>query len=221
MFDNISRRYDFLNHFLSLGIDRLWRKKAIKLLQPYHPVLILDVATGTGDFALEAMKIPAATVMGIDISEGMLEKGREKVIARGFSERIDLQPGDSEDMVFENDTFDAITAGFGVRNFEKPEKGLSEMYRVLKKGGVVCVLEFSRPSCFPVKQLYWFYFKAILPLFGRIVSRDRSAYHYLPESVYEFPDGPLFLEKLRDAGFTDVKQKKQTLGIATIYTGVK
>lgn len=221
MFDNIARRYDFLNHVLSLGIDRLWRKKAVNLLKKDNPVRILDIATGTGDFAIEAMKIQGSKVTGVDISEGMLEKGREKIRMKGFASRIDLQKGDSEDLRFESDTFDAMTAGFGVRNFENLQKGLSEMFRVIKPGGKVCVLEFSKPTGFPVKQIYGFYFKFILPTLGRLVSKDASAYTYLPESVYEFPDGVAFLEKLNEVGFENTRQVKLTFGIASLYLGEK
>ncbi|MCL3781574.1 bifunctional demethylmenaquinone methyltransferase/2-methoxy-6-polyprenyl-1,4-benzoquinol methylase UbiE [Prolixibacteraceae bacterium JC049] len=221
MFDNIARRYDLLNHVLSLGIDRLWRKKAVNLLKKDKPANILDIATGTGDFAIEAMKIPACTVVGIDISEGMLEKGREKLQANGFASRIELQKGDSEDLKFDTNTFAAITAGFGVRNFENLEKGLSEMHRVLKPTGKVCILEFSKPTAFPIKQIYGFYFKFILPTLGRMVSKDDSAYTYLPESVYEFPDGEAFLKKLNKVGFKNTKQVKLTFGIASLYLGEK
>lgn len=221
MFDNIARRYDFLNHFLSMGIDRLWRRKAVNLLKKQQPATILDIATGTGDFAIEAMRIPKVVVKGIDISEGMLEKGREKVERKGLTNRIELRKGDSENLEFATGTFDAITAGFGVRNFENLSKGLREMNRVLKPGGTVCVLEFSKPTTFPVKQIYYFYFTIVLPFLGRIVSKDSSAYTYLPESVYEFPDGELFLKELSNVGFKNPRQIKLSFGIASLYLAEK
>ncbi|TKG96161.1 bifunctional demethylmenaquinone methyltransferase/2-methoxy-6-polyprenyl-1,4-benzoquinol methylase UbiE [Puteibacter caeruleilacunae] len=221
MFDRIARHYDFLNHFLSLGIDRLWRKKAIRLIKPYKPLHVLDIATGTGDFAVEAIKLPGVTVTGVDISRGMLEKGIEKIEEKGLSARIELMYGDSEDLQFGAESYDAITAGFGVRNFENLEIGLAEMRRVLKPGGVVCILEFSRPTSFPMKQLYEFYFFKILPFFGKVVSKDDSAYTYLPESVYEFPDGEQFLDILRKIGFKNQQQHKLTGGIASIYMAEK
>ncbi|MGM0581513.1 MAG: bifunctional demethylmenaquinone methyltransferase/2-methoxy-6-polyprenyl-1,4-benzoquinol methylase UbiE [Bacteroidota bacterium] len=221
MFDNISHKYDFLNHFLSLGIDIRWRKKGIKLLKEIQPKQILDIATGTGDFAIEALKLNPDHVTGVDISEGMLNVGREKLKKRKLDGKITLTSGDSENLPFEDNKFDAIIVAFGVRNFENLEKGLSEMFRVLRPGGKVVVLEFSKPKSFPFKQLYNFYFKNILPTLGKTISKDNAAYTYLPESVKSFPDGKDFTSILDKLGFKDTVCKPLTLGISSIYTGIK
>ena len=221
MFDNISGNYDFLNHFLSLGIDTVWRKKAIRQLKAVHPKLILDVATGTGDFAVEALRLNPDKIIGIDISEGMLEIGRKKMAKRGLDSKIELRSGDSEKLAFEENKFDAIIVAFGVRNFENLEKGLSEMLRVLKPGGKMVVLEFSRPTVFPFRHLYHFYFRFVLPKIGRWVSRDSSAYTYLPESVQAFPDGKEFLGILSRLGFKNTAWTSLTFGITSLYTGIK
>ena len=221
MFDSISGNYDFLNHFLSLGIDIRWRRKAVKLLAPGKPKLILDVATGTGDFAVETLKLNPDKVIGIDISEGMLEVGRKKMKDRGYDSRIELLSGDSENLPFEENKFDAVVVGFGVRNFENLEIGLAEMYRVLKPGGRMVVLEFSKPTMFPFKQLFNFYFNFILPKIGKLISRDPAAYTYLPESVQAFPDGDSFVRILNRIGFKDTLFKPLTLGISSLYTGIK
>lgn len=221
MFNSISHRYDFLNHFLSLGIDRGWRKKAINLLRPLKPRQLLDVATGTGDFALQALSLNPEKITGVDISEGMLQVGRKKIQDRNVADKIVLQLADSENLPFEENKFDAVTVGFGVRNFEHLERGLEEIFRVLKPGGVAVILEFSRPRKFPFKQGYNFYFKFILPKIGRIVSSDKTAYTYLPESVEAFPDGEDFLRILRDVGFKQTQCKSLTFGISSIYTGTK
>ena len=221
MFNNISRRYDFLNHFLSLGIDKLWRKTAIRLLRPLKPDIILDVATGTGDFALQALALNPKKVIGVDISEGMLEIGRKKVRKRNLSGKVELVTGDSEDLAFDDDTFDAVTVGFGVRNFENLEKGLAEIRRVLRPEGMLVVLEFSRPRQFPMRQLYNFYFRNILPGLGRLISKDKSAYTYLPESVEAFPDGTDFENILNSVGFKQTACKPLTFGISSIYTARK
>jgi len=221
MFDSISGNYDFLNHFLSLGIDIRWRKKAVKMLAPGNPKLILDVATGTGDFAVETLKLNPDKVIGIDISEGMLEVGRKKMKDRGYDSKIEMLSGDSENLPFEENKFDAVVVGFGVRNFENLEKGLAEMYRVLKPGGRMVVLEFSKPKMFPFKQLYNFYFNFILPKIGKLISRDPAAYTYLPESVQAFPDGNNFVGILNRIGFKDTLCKPLTLGISSLYTGIK
>jgi demethylmenaquinone methyltransferase / 2-methoxy-6-polyprenyl-1,4-benzoquinol methylase len=221
MFDSISGNYDFLNHFLSLGIDIRWRKKAVKLLAAGNPKLILDVATGTGDFALETLRLNPDKVIGVDISEGMLEVGRKKMQDRGYDSKIELMSGDSENLPFEDNKFDAVIVAFGVRNFENLEKGLAEMYRVLKPGGRMVVLEFSRPRLFPFKQLYSFYFNFILPKIGKLISRDPAAYTYLPESVQAFPDGDNFTGILNRLGFKDTLCKPLTLGISSLYTGIK
>ncbi len=221
MFDNISGRYDFLNHFLSLGIDRIWRKRAIRQLESNKPKLILDVATGTGDFAVEALKLNPDKVIGIDISEGMLEVGRRKMVRKGFYPRIELRHGDSEKLPFEENKFDAIIVAFGVRNFENLERGLEEMLRVLKPGGKVVILEFSKPTVFPFRQLYHFYFKFILPKIGRWVSRDSAAYTYLPASVQAFPDGKEFIAILSGLGYKHTACTPLTFGISSLYTGIK
>lgn len=221
MFDNISPKYDFLNHFLSLGIDIIWRKKAIKLLKKDNPKVILDIATGTGDFAIEALALNPDKVIGVDISEGMLEIGRKKLKKRKLDDRIELRSGDSEGLPFEDNMFDAVIVAFGVRNFENLDKGLEDMFRVIKPGGKVVVLEFSKPKHFPFKQLYQFYFRWILPIIGRLVSKDQSAYTYLPESVNAFPDGQDFLDRLEKIGFQKNKCKPLTVGISSIYTGTK
>jgi len=221
MFDNISHRYDFLNHFLSLGIDKRWRKKAIRLIKPYEPKVLLDVATGTGDFALQALDLSPDKIIGVDISEGMLEVGRKKMKERGLSEKIEMLSADSENLPFSDNNFDAVTVGFGVRNFENLSKGLMEINRVMKPGAVLAILEFSRPRNFPFKQIYNFYFKYILPKIGQLISRDKVAYTYLPESVEAFPDGKDFIEILKNTGFKNIACKPLTFGISSIYTAQK
>ena len=221
MFNNISPKYDFLNHFLSAGIDIIWRKKAIKKLKNHQPKLILDVATGTGDFAIEALKLNPEKVIGVDISSGMLDIGREKMKKKSLDHKIEMVLGDSEGLPFEDNKFDAIIVAFGVRNFEDLEAGLKDMNRVLRPGGKVVVLEFSKPRKFPVKQLYNFYFKYILPKLGRLVSKDSRAYTYLPESVKAFPDGKNFLSVLEGSGFKKTTWTSLTFGISSIYTGIK
>lgn len=222
MFNNISKTYDFLNHFLSLGIDIIWRKKAIKELSALKPKLILDVATGTGDFAFEAIKIlKPEKIIGVDISAGMLEIAQQKIEKRGKSDVYEVKLGDSEKLLFEDNTFDAITVAFGVRNFEFLEKGISDMFRVLKPGGKLVVLEFSKPRVFPVKQLYNFYFHYITPTIGKFFSKDSSAYSYLPESVAAFPDGQGFVDLMDKVGYKETKFRSLTFGICSIYTGIK
>lgn len=222
MFDGIAHRYDFLNHFFSLGIDVLWRKACIRMLRKENPRQLLDVATGTADFAIEAVRMGLDVhVTGVDISAGMLDVGREKVAARGWTDRIELLQGDSVSLPFEEGHFDAFTVAFGVRNFEDLEGGLADMLRVLKPGGLGLVLEFSKPKHFPIKQLFGLYFKHIMPAVGRWVSKDASAYTYLPESVQAFPEGDDFLAHLRNVGYVDVASRPLTGGIATIYTGRK
>jgi demethylmenaquinone methyltransferase / 2-methoxy-6-polyprenyl-1,4-benzoquinol methylase len=222
MFDSIAWRYDFLNHFLSMNIDRLWRKKAIKIIsKSFTQPRILDVATGTGDLALAAMKIKPSAIDGIDISVKMLEIGREKVRQKGFSSVINLCFGDSENIPFNDNVYDVAMVAFGVRNFADPVKGLSEMRRVVHEGGMIMVLEFSKPTGFLFKNLYNFYFKNILPLFGRFFSKDKAAYNYLPESVMKFPDNEKFLKLMDQAGWKNNCQVKLTGGVASIYTGIK
>jgi demethylmenaquinone methyltransferase / 2-methoxy-6-polyprenyl-1,4-benzoquinol methylase len=222
MFNSIAWRYDFLNHFLSFGTDYFWRRKAIKMISKYkkNPV-ILDVATGTADLALASIKIDPVKVTGIDISEKMLEIGKSKILKKGLGDRIELVKGDSESIDIENNTFDVTMVAFGVRNFADPLKGLSEMCRVTKPGGIIMVLEFSKPSGYFFRNLYNFYFLRILPLFGKVFSKDSRAYNYLPESVMKFPDNEEFLKLLALAGFTGGRQKKLSGGIASIYTGFK
>ncbi len=221
MFNSISHKYDFLNHLLSGGIDIIWRKKAIKQLQNKGIKTILDIATGTGDFAIEALKIKPEKIVGVDISEGMLSFGKEKIKKLGLDQIIELTLGDSETLAFEDNSFDAITVSFGVRNYENLEKGLTDMLRVLKPGGYCLILEFSNPKNFPMKQLYSFYSKAILPLLGRIISKDPAAYTYLPESVKAFPDGQQFLQILQKVGYSETKWIPMTGGICSIYLGRK
>ncbi len=221
MFDNISHRYDFLNHFLSLGIDKGWRKTAVNLLRPIKPRLILDVATGTGDFAIQALRINPEKVIGVDISEGMLNVGRKKMAIKGLAGKIELFTGDSENLPFEENKFDAVTVGFGVRNFENVKRGLEEIKRVLRPGGMLVILEFSRPRRFPFRQVYNVYFRHILPKLGRMISRDKAAYTYLPESVEAFPDGDDFLAILTNLGFKEPACKPVTFGISSIYSARK
>lgn len=219
MFDQISHRYDFLNHFLSLGIDKLWRKKAVKILRSFNPDTVLDVATGTADFAIAALDSGAKEIVGIDISEGMLSVGREKV--KKYNGRIRLERGDSEHIQFNDQTFDAIIVAFGVRNFEHLQKGLAEMRRVLKPGGHLIVLEFSKPSAFPVKQVYNFYFKYILPFWGNLLAKHKTAYSYLPESVMAFPEGEQFVAELKKAGYSSAENRPLSFGISSIYIAQK
>lgn len=222
MFDTIAWRYDFLNHFLSFGIDRWWRKKAIKIISEHNiHQIILDVATGTGDLAIAALKIDTLKITGIDISEKMLGIGMEKIRKKGLEGKIELLKGDSENIAFDDNSFDVSMVAFGVRNFSDPLKGLAEMNRVTRRGGLLMVLEFSKPVSFPFRQLYNFYFLNILPFFGRLFSKDKKAYSYLPESVMKFPDNEAFMNIITRAGFINTKQVKLTGGIATIYTGVK
>lgn len=221
MFDNIAARYDFLNHFLSLGIDILWRKRAVREIKKVSPKTILDIATGTGDLAVEASVLNPVKIIGIDISEGMLEVGRKKMKANGLDSIIDLQFGDSENLPFEDNSFDAVTAGFGVRNFEDLPKGLSEMCRVMKKGGKIAIIEPAEPTTFPFKQLYSLYFTRFLPFIGKLISKDNAAYNYLPESVAAFPSGKIFLKELEIAGFRHPQHIKLTFGIAALYIATK
>ena len=222
MFDSIAFRYDFLNHFMSFGIDRLWRKKAIRIISRTHQNPdILDVATGTGDLAIAAMKIDPVHVTGIDISEKMLEIGIEKIRKKELSDRIELLRGDSEKIPFPDERFDVVMVAFGVRNFPDPLIGLSEMNRVLRHGGLIMVLEFSKPAKFPFRQIYNFYFLNILPVIGRVLSKNKKAYRYLPESVMQFPDNEQFIELLIKAGFSSAIQKKLTFGVASVYTALK
>lgn len=221
MFDTISGNYDGLNRVISLGIDKKWRKKVVKLVIDTNPKSVLDIATGTGDLAISFAKFDIPKIVGFDLSEGMLSIARKKVTSQNIVDKIEFLQGDSEEMPFENNSFDAITVAFGVRNFENLEKGLSEILRVLKPGGLFVVLETSVPTKFPFKQGYYFYSKSILPLVGKLFSKDKVAYNYLSESASVFPYGETFNNILRKIGFKDVKNKPQTLGVASIYTASK
>lgn len=222
MFDKIAPFYDNLNRVLSLGIDVQWRKKAIKLLKAENPKTILDIATGTGDLAIEAARsIKPEKIIGLDISPNMLKIGEQKIEKLNLQNVISMEVGDSENLRFESLSFDAVMAAFGVRNFENLEKGLSEMYRVLKPGGTIMVLEFSKPKHFPLKQLFNIYFKNILPVIGRLKSKDEKAYKYLYESVQVFPDYETFLDILKSLGFTEARYKVLSAGICCIYLAKK
>ncbi len=222
MFDKIAPYYDQLNRFLSLGIDVIWRKKTINLLKEAKPETILDIATGTGDLAIEAARVlHPKHITGVDISVNMLNIGKEKIAKKGLENIISLEVGDSENLRFESDSFDAVTAAFGVRNFENLEKGLSEMYRVLKPGGTIAILEFSKPRVFPLKQGFNIYFKNILPIIGKIRSKDPRAYQYLYESVQAFPDYEKFTIVLGKVGFKDTNYKTLSAGICCIYLAKK
>lgn len=221
MFNSIAKWYDFLNHFLTLGIDIIWRKKAIAKLKDTGAQRILDIATGTGDLAIAAAKLNPSAIIGIDISIEMVNIGKAKVEKKNLQRMITLQEGDSENIIFPENYFDAATCGFGVRNFESLQAGLRDIRRVLKPGAMFVVLEFSKPQKFPVKQLYSFYFKVILPVIGRLFSRSNSAYSYLPESVNEFPFGEQFCVELQKAGFKNTKTQTLAFGIASIYTATK
>lgn len=222
MFNRIAPYYDLLNRVLSLGIDRSWRKKAIELLKDGNPRYILDVATGTADVALmTAHRLSPEQIIGIDISTEMLDIGRQKITKQGLDAIIELQEGDSENLPFPDNTFDAVTVAFGVRNFEHLEHGLAEMLRVLKPGGQAVILEFSQPTAFPFKQLFHFYFRNVLPVVGRMTSKDPKAYRYLYESVQAFPDGDRFLEVLQKTGYKSNRCIPLTLGICSIYSAFK
>ncbi|MFT4061328.1 MAG: bifunctional demethylmenaquinone methyltransferase/2-methoxy-6-polyprenyl-1,4-benzoquinol methylase UbiE [Edaphocola sp.] len=221
MFDRIAANYDFLNHFLSMGIDKGWRKKAIESLRAIQPKRILDVATGTGDLAIAGLVLKPEKITGVDISEGMLEMGRKKLKEKALENAITLQYGDSEALPFADGCFDAVTCAYGVRNFEHLENGLGQMHRVLRSGGRVAILEFSKPKNFPVKQLYNCYFRYVLPALGKSVSKDATAYTYLPQSVAAFPEGSRFCDILKSCGFEQVNARPLTFGITTLYTAQK
>ena len=221
MFDNISGDYDGLNRVISFGIDIKWRKKVVKIVDQTNPKSILDIATGTGDLAIALAKTNADKIIGLDISSGMLEIGKQKILKEKLENTIDMVLGDSENMPFEENTFDAITVAFGVRNFETLEKGLKEILRVLKPNGIFVILETSVPTKTPFKQGYKIYTKYILPLIGKMFSKDNNAYTYLSESASVFPYGEALNNILRKTGFINVKDFPQTLGVATIYTSTK
>mgnify|MGYP000120619414 FL=1 len=220
MFNMIASKYDVLNHTLSLGMDYVWRKKAIKKILN-NPKEILDIATGTADFAISAAKHTQANITGIDISDQMIYVGNKKIQQKKLHNRIKLSIEDSENLPFNDNSYDAITAGFGVRNFENLEKGLSEIYRVVKKNGYVVILEPSTPKAFPLKQIFSIYFQKILPLIGSLVSKDKSAYSYLPNSVKSFPDGEDFLKILNKQGFSKTNYYPLSFGIVSLYVAIK
>jgi demethylmenaquinone methyltransferase / 2-methoxy-6-polyprenyl-1,4-benzoquinol methylase len=222
MFDKIAFRYDFLNRFLSAGIDVGWRKKAIRLLLPLQPKKILDVATGTGDFAITGYEIlKPDKITGIDISDGMLDIGRKKILKAGWQNHIELLNGDSEAILFDDNSFDAVTVAFGVRNFEHLENGLSEIKRVLRPGGKLIVLECTKPSMPVIKQLYHFYMKFITPKIGKIIAKNNDAYQYLNDSVLQFPEKENFIHILNQLNYRNAFYKTLTLGICTIYCAEK
>ncbi len=221
MFDKISGNYDGLNRVISFGIDIKWRKKVVALVKEKNPKNVLDIATGTGDLAINLVETGAEEIIGLDISEGMLDVGRKKITAKNLSEKIKMMQADSEALPFENNTFDAITVAFGVRNFENLEKGLSEIYRVLKPNGIFVILETSVPTKFPYKQGYKFYSSTLLPVIGKLFSKDKAAYSYLSESAAVFPYGTKFNNILSKNGFIDIEDKPQTFGVATIYSASK
>ena len=222
MFDSIAWRYDFLNHLLSFGIDRKWRRKTVdKIRSKYSNPIIIDVATGTADLALEAVNAEPSKITGIDISEKMLDLGRQKIKALGYENIIELIKCDSEKIFFEDNSFDVAMAAFGVRNFSDPVKGLSEMKRVIRTGGMVLILEFSKPEGFLFKHVYNFYFGNLLPLLGSLFSKHKKAYRYLNESVMDFADNEKFIQIMKKAGLSEITQERMTGGIATIYSGVK
>ncbi|MGQ1788369.1 bifunctional demethylmenaquinone methyltransferase/2-methoxy-6-polyprenyl-1,4-benzoquinol methylase UbiE [Saccharicrinis sp. GN24d3] len=221
MFDNIAPKYDFLNHFLSMGIDKIWRRRAINLLKGIESPEILDIATGTGDLAIASMRLKPQRVVGLDLSPEMLKVGQEKIKNKNLDHIISMVEGDSENLPFTDGEFDAAMVAFGVRNFENLQKGLCEINRVLKSGGKFMVLEFSNPTAFPFKQIYKFYSTRILPWWGGLLSKDKAAYTYLPESVAAFPEGQSFVAELEKAGFKSERVWKQTFGVATIYFASK
>lgn len=222
MFDTIAHSYDLLNHRLSFGIDYSWRNTAIKQLLPYKPEVILDIATGTGDFAIKSAKdLSPKKVIGIDISEGMMRIGQEKIKEAGLSNIISFEKGDCESLPYGDNTFDAITTAFGIRNFQNLDTCLKEMCRVLKKGGHLSILELSQPIKFPMKQLFWIYSHTILPIYGKLISKDKNAYNYLTTSIEAFPQGEMMISILNKAGFTEAKFKRLTFGICTCYFATK
>ncbi|MBT8393208.1 MAG: bifunctional demethylmenaquinone methyltransferase/2-methoxy-6-polyprenyl-1,4-benzoquinol methylase UbiE [Flavobacteriaceae bacterium] len=221
MFDTISKEYDSLNRIISFGIDVKWRKKVVKIVKELNPKAILDIATGTGDLAINLAETNAKKIIGLDLSDGMLEVGRKKIDKKELGSTIEMVLGDSENLPFESNRFDAITVAFGIRNFENLEKGLSEILRVLKPNGIFVILETSVPKKTPFKQGYKIYSKYILPTIGKLFSKDQSAYSYLSESASLFPHGEVLNNILRQIGFIDVKDYPQTLGVATIYTASK
>lgn len=222
MFNSIAHSYDFLNHKLSMGIDYGWRKKAIQQLQPFTPKSILDIATGTGDFAILASRmLQPAQLVGADISEGMMEIGRKKIQTLGLEKVISFKKEDCMNLSFEENTFDAVTAAFGIRNFADLDKGLKEMCRVLKPGGHLSIVELCEPAHFPMKQLFGLYSHTVMPAFGRLISKDVNAYKYLIATMEAFPQGEKMVEILKDAGFSEARFHRMTFGICTMYLATK
>lgn len=222
MFDNIAPTYDLLNHSLSFGLDRYWRNTAIDTLSPYVPKQILDVATGTGDFALLATRrLKPEQLLGVDLSEGMLEVGRRKIAEAGLSDVIKFQKEDCMNLSLPDNAFDAVTVAYGVRNFENLDRGLCEMHRVLREGGRLVIIELTTPHSFPMKQVFGLYSHVLMPLVGRFISKDTKAYHYLPASMEAFPQGEEMQKILQKAGFKDVRFKRFTFGLSTLYTATK
>lgn len=222
MFDNIAPTYDTLNHRLSWDIDKGWRKKAIRQLLPFQPKTILDIATGTGDFAiLSAKELRPQRMIGIDISEGMMKIGQKKVEAEGLQHIVSFKKDDSTHLSFDDNSFDAVTAAFGIRNFQNLDQGLSEMYRVLRPNGHLSIVELTTPVSFPMKQLFKLYSHTILPVYGKLISKDTSAYSYLTKTIEAFPQGEVMLDILRKAGFKDASFKRLTFGICTMYFATK
>ena len=222
MFDAIAEKYDLLNHTLSFGFDKGWRKKGIRFLRPFAPKQILDIATGTGDLALQMQReLTPEHIMGVDISEGMMEVGRNKVQQAELSDHISFEYQDCMALTYEDNRFDAVTAAFGVRNFEHIEQGLAEMYRVTKPGGQVMILELSTPEHFPMKQLYALYSRIVIPTVGRLVSREKAAYSYLPASIQVVPQGKVMRGLLSKVGYREVQSRSLTFGICSLYTGIK
>lgn len=222
MFDNIAPTYDTLNHRLSWEIDKRWRKKAIKQLLPYQPQSILDIATGTGDFAIQSAKmLKPKTIIGADISTGMMEIGEKKVKEEGLERIISFQKEDCLNLSFPSNTFDAVTAAFGIRNFQDLDRGLEEMHRVLKVGGHLCIIELTTPISFPMNHLFKIYSKIVLPLYGRIISKDRSAYDYLNKTIAAFPQGETMMKIFKEAGFSKASFTRLTFGICTMYIAEK
>lgn len=222
MFDSIAHSYDFLNHTLSLGIDKHWRKAAIESLRPFHPQHILDVATGTGDFAMLAAKqLKPKEIIGIDLSEKMMDVGKEKIKNTLLDNVIHFKKEDCLHLSFENNTFDAVMVAYGIRNFENLDQGLKEMCRVMKKGGRLVIIELTSPNQFPMKQLFWLYSHILMPTIGKIISKDNQAYAYLPATMEAFPQGEKMISILQKAGFSEVKFKRFTFGLSTLYTASK
>ncbi len=222
MFDNIAPTYDTLNHRLSWNIDKYWRKKALRQLLPFSPQRLLDIATGTGDFAIQAAEmLNSATITAVDISEGMMEIGRQKVRKAGWTARICFEKQDCTCLTYPDASFDAVTAAFGIRNFANLDKGLAEMCRVLSKGGHLCILELTKPVVFPMRQLFHLYAHTVLPVYGRLISKDNAAYSYLTKTIEAFPQGEQMVGILKKAGFAEASFKRLTCGICTLYCATK